>query len=277
MIGRVRFLAPIVLILLAGCGGAFFYPDRVIVDTPNRHGIQYESLQISAQDGTVLNAWFFPGSEPVHGTVLYLHGTRQNISAHFHRIAWLPGAGFNVLALDYRGYGESDGLPSVKGAEQDIDAAMQALLSRPDVDAERIFVFGQSLGGALAIRYVAHSRYRGNIRALIADSAFADYRLIAQETVGALPLMRALERIATSLVDDSYSPRAVVAAISPIPLLLIHGEADSVIGAHHSRLLFEIAEQPKEFWSIPGAGHIEATARARVRQRLTSFLLAHAS
>jgi fermentation-respiration switch protein FrsA (DUF1100 family) len=270
MMGRVRIALLIVVTSLAGCGGAgFFFPDQTIVDTPNRHGIRYESLQITAQDGTLLSAWFFPGAGPIHGTVLYLHGTTQNISGHFQRITWLPSAGFNVLALDYRGYGESDGLPSVKGADLDIDAAMRTLLSRADVDPGRIFVFGQSIGGALAIRYVAHSRYRANIRALIADSPFAHYGLIAQEKFAALSIMRPF------LVDSRYSPQAAVASITPIPLLLIHGERDDVIGAHHSRLLFEMAEEPKDLWSIPGAGHIEATRSPRVRQRLTSFLLAH--
>jgi fermentation-respiration switch protein FrsA (DUF1100 family) len=267
----VRLASLLALLFLAGCGGGFFYPDRVVVDTPERHGIDYQVVPLRAADGTLLNAWFFPARGSAHGTVLYLHGTAQNLSAHFKRIAWLPAAGFNVLALDYRGYGESDGLPSIAGAELDIDAAMRELLARRDIDRDRIFIFGQSLGAALAIYYAAHSRYRENLRAVIADSPFADYRLIATEKVD----VPGLAWLARRLVDDRYSPRGAVAALSPIPLLLIHGERDEVIPPHHSKLLFDRAEQPKQFWEIPGAGHIEAIAREPVRERLTHFLLEH--
>jgi len=180
-----------------------------------------------------------------------------------------------VLALDYRGYGGSGGSPSVPGAELDIDAAMRTLLSRPDVDGSRIFVFGQSLGGALAIYYVAHSAYRAHVRAVIADSPFADYHLVAQERMAALFITRPFQWLPTFVVDNKYSPRTAVAAISPIPLLLIHGERDVVIPSHHSKLLFESAQQPKDFWSIPDVGHIDAMRSTLVRERLTEFLLQH--
>src|SRR6266446_5035333 len=134
----MRALALSVVLFLAGCGGGFFYPDQVVLDKPERHGIDYEVVPMRARDGAVLTAWFFPARGSAHGTVLYLHGTAKNLSAHFQRVAWLPPAGFNVFALDYRGYGDSGGLPSVAGAELDIDAAMRTLLSRSDVDAERI-------------------------------------------------------------------------------------------------------------------------------------------
>jgi uncharacterized protein len=275
--GEVRWLSSVCVLFLAGCSGAFFYPDRTVVDTPERHGLHYEDVQIRAADGTRLNAWFFPAQGEPRGTVLYLHGTAQNVSAHFQRVAWLPAAGFNVLALDYRGYGESDGWPSLSGAELDIDAAMRALLARPDVDADRIFIFGQSLGGALAIYYVARGHYRAHVRAVIADSPLADYRLIVREKMAVMPFGSAFEWLVPWVVDDQYSPRTAVAAVSPIPLLLIHGERDAVIAPHHSQLLYDSAEQPKQYWHIPGAGHIEALGRPQVRERLTTFLLEHCS
>src|SRR4051812_10730621 len=115
----MRALAVLLSLFLAGCGGGFFYPDHLTVDKPERHGIDYEVVPLRARDGTPLTAWFFPAGAGARGTVLYLHGTANNLSAHFQRIAWLPPAGFNVFALDYRGYGDSGGSPSVAGAELD--------------------------------------------------------------------------------------------------------------------------------------------------------------
>jgi fermentation-respiration switch protein FrsA (DUF1100 family) len=272
----VRSVAALALVLALGaCTPVFFQPSGGIYSTPGLYGIDYQPVEFHAADGTALFAWFMPARGEAHGTVLYLHGNAQNISAHFANVAWLPAAGFNVLAMDYRGYGGSEGRPSLPGVQLDIDAAMRTLLERPDVDPDRIVVFGQSLGGALAIYYVAHSAYRQHIRAVVADSAFADYRMVAREKLADLFITWPLQWLPDYTVDDSYAPRAAVAIISPIPLLLIHGEQDGIDSPHHSQLLYEMAREPKAYWSIPDSGHIQALRNAAVRKRLTDFLLRH--
>ena len=260
---------------LGACTPVFFQPHNVIVSTPGLYGIDYQPVELRAADGTALFAWFMPARGEARATVLYLHGNAENISAHFANVAWLPAAGFNVLALDYRGYGGSEGRPSLGGVQLDIDAAMRALLERPDVDPDRIIVFGQSLGGALAIHYVAHSAYRSHICAVIADSAFADYRLVAREKMADLFLTWPFQWLPNFTIDNDYSPIASVHALSPIPLLLIHGARDGIVPPHHSQLLFEAAQAPKDFWSIPDSGHIQALRSSSVRKRLTEFLVQH--
>ncbi len=259
---------------LAGCTPVFFQPSPNIYETPGQYGIEYQPVEFRAADGTALFAWFLPARGEPKGTVLYLHGNAQNISAHFPNVAWMPSAGFNVLAFDYRGYGGSEGKPTLPGMQLDIDAAMRVLLARKDVDPNRIVVFGQSLGGALAIHYVAHSAYRSHVRAVIVDSPFADYRQVAQEKLADFFLTWPLQWLPTFTVNNDYSPMASVAALSPIPLLLIHGERDSIVALHHSRQLFDTAQEPKALWSIPDTGHIGAVRDATVRKRLAEFLRA---
>jgi fermentation-respiration switch protein FrsA (DUF1100 family) len=272
----MRRLAALLLVLcLCACTQVFFQPHGIIVATPGQYGIDYQPVELQAADGTALFAWFMPARGEPQATVLFLHGNAQNISAHFANVAWMPAAGFNVLALDYRGYGGSQGRPTLGGVQLDIDAAMRTLLERPDVDPDRIIVFGQSLGGALAIHYVAHSAYRSHICAVIADSAFADYRMVAKEKMAGLFITWPLQWLPAYTIDNNYSPRASVAAVSPIPLLLIHGDRDAIVPAHHSQLLFESAQEPKDFWTIPDSGHIQALRTAPVRKRLTDFVLQH--
>lgn len=262
-------------LLVSGCTQAFFQPHRHIVSTPGLYGLEYHPAEFKAADGTALFAWFLPARGKPRGTVLYLHGNAQNISTHFHNVAWMPAAGFNVLALDYRGYGGSEGTPTLEGVQLDIDAAMRALLARPDVDPRRIIVFGQSLGGALAIHYVAHSEYRASVRAIVVDSAFSDYRRIVKDKAASFFLTWPFQWLLPQTVDNNFSPAASVHAVAPIPLLFIHGERDSIVPLDHSKRLFERAAEPKDLWIVPDAGHIQAVRKKDVRKRLTEFLQRH--
>lgn len=272
-------------VLISGCTQMFFHPHSFLIDTPERHGIAYQEETLQAADGTSLNAWFLPAQDKngnkdggkARATVLFLHGNAENISTHFRNVAWLPAEGFNVLALDYRGYGASDGKPSLAGMQLDIDAAMRSLLAHKDVDPNRIVIFGQSLGGAIAIYYAAHSAYRANIRAVVIESAFFDYRQITKEKLAGFFLTWPFQWLPWLTVDDSYSPANAVAAISPLPLLLIHGDQDVVVPPHHSQQLFEQAKEPKELWIVPGAGHIQSLNDETVRKKLVEFLLRYTS
>jgi fermentation-respiration switch protein FrsA (DUF1100 family) len=265
-------LALLAALVASGCTGAFFYPQRTLVATPDVVGVRYEPVTLRAADGVELNAWFMPATGKAHATVLFLHGNAENISTHFLNVAWMPADGFNVLALDYRGYGGSEGKPSLPGMQLDIDAALAALLARPDVDARRIVLFGQSLGGALAIHYGARGARRGALRAVIADSAFADYRTIASEKLAASVLTWPFQWLPTLVVDNDYSPLTSVGAVSPLPLLLIHGEADVIVPPHHAQRLYEAARLPKELWLLPGTGHIQSMRDPALRQRVSDYV-----
>lgn len=256
----------------AGCTQTFFQPQRALVATPEAFGLRYETLAPQAADGVQLHGWFLPARGEAQATVLFLHGNAENVSTHVAAVAWMPAAGFNVLALDYRGYGRSAGAPSLAGVQLDIDAALAALLARRDVDARRIVLFGQSLGGAVALHYAAHGARRASLRAVIADSAFADYRRIVQEKLAGFALTWPFQWLPALTVDNDYAPRASVKAIAPLPLLLIHGERDAIVPAHHARLLYESAAEPKTLWMLPEAGHIEALRDPALRARLSEFV-----
>ncbi|MCI4430651.1 MAG: alpha/beta hydrolase [Burkholderiales bacterium] len=257
---------------LCSCSGVFFQPKRTWVRTPTDIGLRYEDVRIKAADGSTLSAWFLPAPQKANATLLFLHGNAENISTHIAAVHWLPPRGFNVLLLDYRGYGASEGQPTVAGAQQDIDSAMRYLLARRDIDPSRIIVLAQSLGGALGLHYVAHSAYREQIRGVIIDSAFIGYRDIAREKLQRSWLTWLFAVPLSLTVTEDFRPIDAAPKIAPIPLLLIHGDRDVVVPVHHSEWLYDAAQQPKEVWIVPGAGHIQSLGQAEVRERLVAWL-----
>lgn len=267
---------PILLLLvllcscLAGCTSVFLYPDRVRYPGDRTLGTGAEDVWIRAHDGGQLHALHLPAQGPSRATVLYLHGNAENLSSHIRAVGWLPARGYSVLALDYRGYGRSSGKASVAGIHQDANAALDWLLAH-EGDTPLI-VFGQSLGGSVAIRLVADAASRQRIAAVIADSAFSSYRDVAREKLGQVWLTWALQWPLSLLISDGYSAIDVVERIAPIPLLLIHGERDPIVDARHSRRLHEAAHEPRELWLIPDGRHTDAVLRAPVRERLVDFM-----
>lgn len=257
-------------LLLAGCvQSMFYYPDDVRYETPDTLGVRYESVQFTSADGTRLSGWFLPAEgrqnpKEAKGTVVHFHGNAQNMSTHWRFVAWLPKQDYNVLVFDYRGYGQSEGKPEPKGVFEDASAALDYVRTRADVNPDRLFVFGQSLGGTNAIAVVG-SGNRAGVKAAAIESTFYSYSSIANDKFKGAGL----------LVSDAYAASKYVAAVSPIPLLFIHGTADQVIPVEHSRRLLADAREPKRLIEVPGAGHLEPMTGQRFghayRKALTDF------
>ena len=258
--------------LLAGCTGLIFQPLPQHLLTPDRLGLAYRDLEITTADGVRLHGWFLPASAPRQGSVLFLHGNAENISTHIASVAWLPGAGFDVLLLDYRGYGHSAGTPSLSGLHLDFAAALETLLAMPEIDPDRVVVFGQSLGGAIAITALADSRYKTRVCALIVEGAFVGYRALAREKLGGFWPTWLLQWPLSLTIDDRYRPIDRIAELAPLPILIIQGEADPIVPTHHGNALFERAREPKQLWLLPDTGHIQAFARLENRRRLRDYL-----
>lgn len=270
---RLALLLMVSMGLLQGCTNMFFIPMERLVRTPADIGLDYRDIEFQSSDGTRLHGWFLPAEgDQARGSVLFLHGNAENISTHIGSVHWLPAAGYNVLLFDYRGYGRSQGVPELAGVIRDAEAAIEQMAQMEHTGGSPIVVFGQSIGAAIAIYAVAHSRHRADIDALIAESAFAGYRRIAREKLGAFWLTWAFQYPLSWTVTDKYAPLEAVPKIAPIPLLLVYSEEDRIVPAHHGELLFEAARDPKQLWRVPNGRHISVFAQPQQRQRLLDYL-----
>jgi len=261
--------------LLAGCTmieGMFFCPDSAPYAQPGDFGLQHEDVSITTADGLRLHGWWLPAKGEARGSVLHLHGNAANVGNHLPLVAWLPAAGFNVLMLDYRGFGRSQGRPTLDGVLEDAAAALRALRARPGVDAGRVIVFGHSLGGATALRLLA--RDGEGVRLGVIEAAFASYRGIARDAaIQSLLLAPLLPLALPALPPQKKDPVAALASIR-VPLLLLHGTSDEVIPFRHGEQLAAAARAGTVFVRVEGGRHMDAMTRGEARQRVLEAMVA---
>ncbi|MES2918038.1 MAG: alpha/beta hydrolase [Pseudomonadota bacterium] len=259
----LRMLAALLLPLwLAGCAnGLFYYPDRRDYEAQVGYSIPHEDVWMTSRDGTRLHGWFLKAKGEARGTVVFLHGNAQNLTSHVLYVDWLPAAGYHVLIADYRGYGMSLGDPSRRGVYEDARAMWDYARARPDVDPQRMILFGQSLGGANALALAGREQLPG-LRAVVADSPFSSYDRIGREKILQIPVLGyLLWPFSPLIVSPGLSPQPE--RIAPVPLLLIHGDQDDVVPYRHSERLYERARAPRLLWTLEGGRHTEAFARFR--------------
>ena len=158
----------------------------------------------------------------------------------------------NILMVDYRGYGKSEGTPSEHGLYQDAEAALDWLRDRDDVNKESIFVFGRSLGGAVGFQLA--SRRPDQLRALIVENTFTS---IADMVDHMLPVLRPIK----SFVVRMYYPSIDLVPQLTLPTLFISGEKDLLLPPVQMRQLYDAhgaPEKDKELYLIPEGGHNDA-------------------
>lgn len=271
---RIPFVVALLVLslLCGGCSSLLFYPQRQLVENPLLLRFPAEDVSFRSSDGVRLHGWLLRPAGPSRGSILVLHGNAENISTHVNSVLWLVQEGFAVFIFDYRGYGLSEGKPAIDGVHRDAGAALATLLTLTGVDPWRIAVLGQSLGGAIAIHLVATTPHKERVKALIVDSPFAGYRLIAREKLAGFFLTWPLQYPLSLLFNDAYSPSRFVGNVAPVPLIIIGDEQDQVVPLRHGRLLREAAGPSAELWTTSGLGHVGSFADPQLRRALVERL-----
>ena len=210
-----------------------------------------EIFDLELPNGHHVRTWYWQHPDPDAPSVLYLHGARWNLHGSVFRMeAWIE-MGFSVLAIDYRGFGDSTSvLPSEDSAYQDSLAALHEL-ARRQPDPARRFVYGHSLGGAIAIDLAARAE-DVSVAGIVVESSFTSIRdMLTTTRWGGLPG-------AGLLVTQRFASNSKLAAITQ-PLLIIHGTADRVVPHTMSDELYRAATSVpkglKRLVKIEGASH----------------------
>ena len=234
-----------------------FFPLAGESTTPAAFGVAHDAFSATTVDGEQLHGWRLaahgagqggpsaPGIPRAH--IVYFHGNGGNLSIWAPILAGVARRGYDVTAFDYRGYGRSTGRPSERGLYRDVDAVLERFWTGPPPRGPVVY-WGRSLGGTMAA-YAASTRPPDG---LILESAFPDVRTLVRSS----PPMALL-----SLFSTYRFPTAGFLQKVESPVLVMHGDADSVIPIGLGRALFERIPGPKRFVTIAGGDHNDLSPR----------------
>lgn len=210
--------------------------------------VQLQSPALAADES--LYAWWWPAPRKDAPALLYLHGSRWNLTGQLLRIEQLHAMGFSVLAVDYRGFGQSRGpLPSERSVYQDALIAWEHL-ARLQPEAGKRFIYGHSLGGAVAVNLaheLADDKQSPQAAGLIVESSFTNLGDVATAVSNtSLPVRW--------LLSQEFDSLSKIGAVG-VPVLIAHGRDDRYVPARFSEALFDAAREPKQLLLIDGANH----------------------
>jgi fermentation-respiration switch protein FrsA (DUF1100 family) len=255
---------------LAGCNHLFYFPSQEVL---GRSKHPHRDVRFTSSDGTHLHGWYFPSLHaPARATIVQLHGNAGNVTSHADQLDWVVAHGFAFFTFDYRGYGQSDAVdPTREGVHRDATSALKYAIA--EYSSAPLIVYGQSLGGAVAIAALAEVD-RTNVAGLIVEGTFHSYQDAAATVVWRSGLGAPLTGAAYWWITEDHAPYRVIGRLSPTPVLVIHGTDDPVVRYDLGLVVYELAKQPKEFWGIPGGGHVDVTTRddGAYRPRLVDWI-----
>lgn len=244
----------------AMCAGLYFYQTRLIfkptstlTQTPTDRQLDYEDVWFDAQGdvapGEGMHGWWLPGLPGTLSaqalTLLYLHGNSENIGANLGLAHRYQQMGFNVLLVDYRGYGLSAGdFPNEQRVYEDAIAAHRYLTQTRKIQHQTLWLFGHSLGGAIAIELATQRPAAG----LIVQSSFSSI-LRSVELNGQYDWFPV-----NWLLTQRFDSIAKVPRLR-LPVLYIHGVEDDTTAAVMSEELYGSSPAPKQLWLVPEANH----------------------
>lgn len=244
------------LLWLSSCSGLLYFPTRNLHYDPAKLGLKPDEIFFPSKNGEKLFGWHFSSqvTKKPKAVVLFFHGNGENLSSHYLSLTWLLKHPYDFFIFDYQGYGRSSGEPSPQKTVEDGLAALDWLHKK--YPHTPIVIFGQSLGGAVALRVAIEAKDHPNIRFVALDSTFPSYRSMGRKVLSRSALTWPLQWLGWLVMSDSYAPKGRIAEIN-VPILVIHGDKDRVVEFEMGERVFAEAKEPKEFWTIRGGGHTD--------------------
>lgn len=231
-----------------------------------------EDIEIEVEPNTRIHGWYLKSKKP-KGVIVFFHGNAQNLTSHYVTLSWILKENYDYFIWDYQGYGKSQGKPSPKNTVENGRSVIKYIYNRnPKLP---LYVFAQSLGGAIAMRSVIDLKNEIPIKALIVDSTFQSYQSVGSDVLSKSWITWFFQPLSYLVLSDKYSPEDKIDQISPIPLMVIHGTHDGIVNYKFGEEIYKDAKDPKEFVSIENGNHIDSfwgPHAEKIRKKFLDYL-----
>jgi uncharacterized protein len=224
-----------------------FFPARGEDATPAAYGVPFTPATVTTSDGERLHAWHLAQDNP-RAQIMYFHGNGGNLSLWSDVLVLLWRQGYDVVAFDYRGYGTSTGTPSEHGLYRDVDAVVEFARDRLRHPTAPVLYWGRSLGATMA----AYAATVGEPDGIVLEAGFPSMRAVVRSS----PILWALSWFSSY---EFSTVRWMSAAHAPV--LVVHGDADSVVPYRLGQQLYAQLPGKKQFVTIAGGDHNDPAPR----------------
>ncbi|NES74839.1 MULTISPECIES: alpha/beta hydrolase [unclassified Okeania] len=232
-----------------------FEPAPSVLATPATVNLPYQEVWLSIPNShkqtEKISGWWIPQTNSNSRVILFLHGAKGNMAArknsyNLERVAKLYQLGFSVFMIDYRGYGNSKGrFPTEATVYEDALVAWNYLTQEKNFSPEEIFIYGYSLGGAVAANLCLQQPQAAG---LIAEGCFTSIKDMAK-------YRRRIQIFPLNLLVTQKFDFIDKVKLLEMPVLFIHGTKDEIVPVDMSQRLFAAAAEPKKLLLIPNAAH----------------------
>lgn len=241
-----------------------------LLPSPSSDAIPYEEHLLTTKDGARIHTWLMLQDENHLArapTLIYFHGNAGNMGFRLpNAVKMFARCKLNVVMMDYRGYGDSEGVPSEAGLNVDAETVLDFVDSHPRLRSSPIILFGRSLGGAVSVS-LAH-KYPSRVHGLVLENTFLSISAMVDI------LMRWVSPIKQYVLKIKWDSDAKIQALEH-PMLFISGDSDQLVPPFHMKMLFEKAELSKhrDFFSVAGGTHNDTweVAGLEYYHRLSAF------
>lgn len=248
------FLTLLAFTLLTSCSNLLYYPDRRLYVDPEKLDPKPVAVEFKDETGHNLFGWYFATpKKPARAVIVLFHGNAQNLSSHFIGLYWLIKEGYDLFVFDYRGYGKVAGEPTPENTVWAGKAALREVRKRePQLP---LVIYGQSLGGAIALRTAIEMQNEIKASLIVADSTFLSYKRVARRALAQNWFTWILQPLGYLVLSDEWAPGERVAELSP--LLIMHSRIDRVVPFANGEEINSLARGDKEFWILEKTDHIQ--------------------
>ncbi len=267
-VGTIIIMLIVTLVVIWGwtSSSIILHPPKFALQvTPSDINIPYKEVAFKSTDGISHKGWFIEPVKP-KGTIILCHGFGTNKSDILNYACFLYEGNYNVFLFDFRAHGDTKGKSSLGYFEMnDLEGAIEYLVRKGKVDESKIGAMGVSMGAAVVFMTASKNKY---LKAVAGDSSFDSFEKTITRFARLfyhlpkypfIPITIKACELRLMFHAKYADPLDYVGAISPKPILIIHGEKDQRIPVREAKLLYKMANPPKEILIVPGADHLQAS------------------